>query len=227
MAKSYDEKTATSTSAKIASGLHKYRKVILYTLIAVVAILAVLAIASILKQRKTDAGTIVAEELQESYAKWLQASDDEKASLEKEVLDKADAIKTKYRGTFPHQRALLVLGNLAFEKSQWDDAQKDFAQLAKEYPKSYLAPVALMNQAAALEEAGKNKEAVEIYQKVFDTYKETSPDAPRALFSIARLYETTGQNEAALDAYREVADSFPDSDWTKLSRDRIIYLETH
>jgi tetratricopeptide (TPR) repeat protein len=191
-----------------------------------VIIVAVLAVYTVVKERKIEAGTAIAEELQENFVLWQNGDEDKRSELESGINDQIENITSDFSGTFAHQRALMIEGNMAWEKEQWDDAVLAFEEISRRYPKSYLAPVALMNQAATLEESGKGKEAVEVYQKVVENYSSVSPDAPRALFSIARLYETTGQEEAAFGAYQEVIDTFPDSDWTKLARDRIIYLET-
>ncbi len=226
MAKKDDNGTTKTFSARLAEALHKYWKGIIYALIGIVIVVAALAIYTGIKERKIEAGTAQAEELQENFLQWQNSDDDQRNELENGITGEIDSIKSDFSGTFAHQRALLIEGKMAWEKEEWDNAVLAFEEIALRYPKSYLAPVALMNQAAALEEAGNDKEAVEVYQKLVEGYSSSSPDAPRALFSIGRLYETTGQLEAASGAYQELIETFPDSDWTKLARDRIIYLET-
>jgi tetratricopeptide (TPR) repeat protein len=226
MAKLHEEKKQKSIKEQLVEILTNYRKVIVIGLLAIVIAIAALTVYSVLRERKIDAGTELTEELQEKFQLWTASPETERDDTEEEIENLFSEINSRYSGTFPHQRALMIKGTLLFEKEMWEEAADHFSQIANRYPKSYLAPVALMNKASAFEESGKLREAMEIYQSIVDNYAAVSPDAPRATFSIGRLYEETGQLESAVDAYYELIDSFSESDWTKLARDRIIYIET-
>lgn len=225
MAKSHEE-NQLNLSAKLAQFIQSYRKIIAITAGVVLIVLLVIGGMSYLQERKSAAGALAAEELQDQYVLWMNAEDDEeKSDLETSLKTIIDETVSSYKGTMAEQRAHLMAGTIAFEQKDWQQALLSFTEISKRFPKSYLAPVALMNQGAVHEEMGENREALEVYQLVADSYTGFSPEVPHALFSIGRLYEITGQNESALEAYRKLAESFPESDWTKLGRDRIIYLE--
>ena len=60
--------------------------------------------------------------------------------------------------------------------------------------------------------------------KVTENTNDLYPDTPRAYFSLGRALETLGKPDEAVTAYNAGIDRFPDSNWTNLGRDRIIYL---
>jgi len=48
--------------------------------------------------------------------------------------------------------------------------------------------------------------------------------APRALFSVARLEEERGDPVRANEAYADLEAKYPDTSWSRLARNRVIYL---
>jgi len=171
---------------------------------------------------------LLAEELEELFSQWQQLTDEDpaKAETETRILSLGDEIISKYPKKYAAQRAYLIKGDLFFEKGQWSPSKEAYLTLSEKFPKSYLAPVALMNASAALEELEEYEEAASLYKKVSDYSSDFHPDIPRALFSLGRISETLGNQEEALSAYNLCIDRFPSSSWTKLARDRIIYLNS-
>jgi len=114
---------------------------------------------------------------------------------------------------------------MAFAKKEWDTAASFYMELKKMFPESYLASVSLVNAAVAYEEMGNIDKAIETYKLFLETYRDRSPDSPRVFFTLGRLYEEKGDKENALKYYNDLTENYPDSDWTKLGKSRIIYLE--
>jgi TolA-binding protein len=100
-----------------------------------------------------------------------------------------------------------------------------FQTLASRFPRSYLAPLALLYAGVSYEELGDAKQALASYQRLQQRYRD-SYLLPRALFSVGRLLEVEGDSAGALKAYNELEDDHPDSNWTKVARNRIILLKT-
>ncbi len=100
-----------------------------------------------------------------------------------------------------------------------------WTDLADGAPKSYMAPIGLLNAASAWEEGGKPEKAIEALARVVSAYRQTLPETPRALFALGRLSEKLEANDKAAGYYNELIDGYPGSSWTKLARDRIIYLQ--
>ncbi len=211
---------------KLSQFLHAYKKVIIGIAGLIVVILIATGIYTMVHQNRLESSSQQAEELINSMDEWRNAEEEEKSELEEQIRSKSAEIRDSYSGMFAAQRALMVLGQLEYAKENREKAAEHFMEVADSYGNSYLAPVALMSAAACKEELERYDEALSHYQRIRDRYSDTTPEAPHALFSIGRLYEQQGETESALDAYNELIDNFSASNWTKLARDRIIYINS-
>jgi len=216
-----------TTKEKVTQFLTTYRNIIIAVGVVAVVVIASMAIYSTVMSSRIENSTVEAEELQKSFDEWKSAEEEQKAELEEQIIDQAEEIISSYGGLFAAARAHMVLGQIYVEKESWEDAEGEFITVADSFPKTYLAPVALMSAAACREESGDYEGALEFYRRVESDYAETSPAAPHALFSIGRLNERLNNREAALKAYNGLVDDFSSSNWTKPARSRIIYLESN
>jgi len=140
-------------------------------------------------------------------------------------IDELTAFAKKNSG-YPGGRAWLLIGGIHSAKNEWAEAEAAYANAAKSASKTYLSPLAWFNAAAAAEEQGKTKEAIDYYGNSL-TATVVFSSAPRAQFSVGRLHETLNEDEKAVEAYRAVISNWPyDEVWTNLARSRIITLET-
>jgi len=126
---------------------------------------------------------------------------------------------------FSGSKAWAVIGQIYSGRKDWANAQEAWLSAAKKGNKTYLAPIALFNAAAAAEEQGNLEQAIELLERCV-AHKFEFPAAPRAQFSIGRLHETLGNNTAAMDAYRAVLINWPQMPvWHNLARSRIAVIE--
>ncbi|MDR2136544.1 MAG: tetratricopeptide repeat protein [Treponema sp.] len=122
-------------------------------------------------------------------------------------------------------RAYALIAGIRGDKKEWAEAEQAWREAAKKAgKKSYLAPVALFNAAAAAEEQGKIPEAIALYAECL-AVPDSFPSAPRAQFAIGRLEEKRENREGALEAYRALRATWPnDTMWKNLAQSRIIAL---
>ena len=121
-------------------------------------------------------------------------------------------------------RAYALIAGIHGDRKEWAEAEQAWREAAKKAGKSYLAPVALFNAAAAAEEQGRIPEAIVLYTECL-TMSDSFPSAPRAQFAIGRLEEKRGNREGALEAYRVLRANWPnDTMWKNLAQSRIISL---
>jgi tetratricopeptide (TPR) repeat protein len=216
-----------SFKEKLSQFLHTYKYVILGIGGALIVVLIATGIYTMVHQNRVEASSKQAEELISLMDEWRSAEEQsEKDDLQQDIRELSTDIRDSYSGLFAAQRALLILGQLEYALENKEEAARHFMELADRYQSSYLAPVALMSAGVCKEELQRYDEAISHYQRVRDQYADTAPEAPHALFSIGRLYEMQDERESALDAYNELIDNFSASNWTKLARDRIIYLNS-
>jgi len=225
-----NEKQGAEKSPNIGESINEFiqknRKAIFITAGALFAVLiTVVAVLSGMDEYRKKAVAAV-EDLSDRYETMLPSineeySQDDVASF----IEELTAFAKKNSG-YPGGRAWLLIGGIHTEKKEWADAEAAYASAAKSASKTYLAPLAWFNAAAAAEEQGKTAEAIGYYENSLAS-NEAFPAAPRAQFAVGRLQETMNDDEKALEAYRAVISNWPyDQIWTNFAHSRIITLET-
>ena len=209
----------------LSHAIHGLRFV-LWGIIIAAAVLTVGWFAwSEVNKRVADKATRGAEAAQEAFDKWQNESDAEKKkTAEKDLGDQLSALISKYPRQYGGQRALYMRAEVAFAKKAWDEAGKDYLELARAFPRSYLALVCLFNAAVSAEEKGDGDGALKAYGRVLSE-RSDSAFASRALFSIGRIQESKNAPEEAKKAYDRLANEYPDSGWTNYAKNRIIELK--
>lgn len=210
----------------LATFLSSNRRTLLVIAVIIVVLVIGGGIYTLVHQNRVENSAVAAEQVQTLYADWQAAEGEERDEIAQELVSASEDAIDNFSGMYAAARSHLVLGRLAYDQKNFEDAVEHFITLADSQPTSYLAPISLMHAATAHEEAGEYENAIAAYQRVRENYVDTFPEVPHALFSIGRLYEKVENKDAALQAYNEVIDDFSSSNWTNLARDRIIYLET-
>lgn len=114
-----------------------------------------------------------------------------------------DVAKT-YKGTQAGADAVFALAQLAMQQDDWDTALKQFQRFDKEYGNTFVSgSAALMGQATALENLGRNKEAAVLYDQVA-ARKDASYAREFALLDAARCWLKVGDTTAARDRCDQV-----------------------
>lgn len=222
----------TDTKSRIAdalgSFLQRYRRVFVIGLIIIAAALIAFFVYTEVTNARLESSTRLVETLQEDYDQWLNAEEGEqRQELEEALLEDAESIISTYPRYYAAARALFIRANVQWEKENYPEAVSDYQRVADEHPDSHLAPVALYNAAAGLEESGDVAGAASSLETLLERYRsQDAPEIPRALFSLGRIQEQQSNFEAAAQRYRELIDSYGNSSWTSLARDRIIWLTT-
>jgi tetratricopeptide (TPR) repeat protein len=208
--------------------LRKHRVLIL--VIFGVAMLALIGIAvgTVISDASLKASTASMEKLDADYAAYEAEQDQaKKAELEKNVLASSDSILAKWKGRFASQRALSYKARIGEFKKDWPEAEKNWLAIIDAAPNSYLAPIALGAAARAAEEQNAADRALADYRKLVEKYADKTIGMPHAYFSIGRLSEGAKDYAAAMTAYQKIVSTWPDSDWTKLATDRILFMKSH
>lgn len=213
--------------ASLSDFLRTYRLAVIGLFAALVIAAAAIAIASAVGESAAEASTARAEKLIEDYTSYLSESDEaKKAARESEITATIQEITTKWPRLFAAQRAYTISARLFESKKDWASAEKAYLAAVEASPKTYLAPLALQSAAVAAEEQGSPDRAIGYYKAVIDKYSSVAIGLPHVHFSIARLLEGMKDYSGAMESYQKLVSSWPDSDWTKLSMDRIIALKS-
>jgi TolA-binding protein len=210
-------------SERLGIFIQKNKTVLLTVIVAsFVAIIGTGVALSVVQASGKKAASMVealAEQYEELRAEADAGKNEEKIASLLENLKKAGAMKG-----YTAARALSIAASVYADKKDWSEAEKNWLSAAAAAPESNLAPVSIYNAAAAAEERGDNKTALELYARCADQYKETFPLAPRALFAIGRINEEMKDFTAADAAYKKIVDQWPNDGWTKLAQSRILKI---
>ena len=224
----HEEKKKKTPYVKFAEFLRKYRLPVL--IVAGVAILAVLGVAlgTLIKDASVKSSTTRLEKLEAEYDSYSGEQDAaKKAELEKAVLASAEGMIKNGTRSFAAQKALAYKARIEETKKDWASAEKDWLAIAAAAPDSYLAPIAIQGAAVAAEELGAADRAMADYKKLIDKYSTKSVGVPHAYFALGRLSEQAKDYASAMVSYQKIVSSWPESDWTKLATDRIIFMKSH
>jgi tetratricopeptide (TPR) repeat protein len=225
--KARPEEKKKTPYVKFAEFLRKYRVQVLVTF--GLGLLAVLGVATytIIADSTLKASTARLEKLDTDYTAYASEQDAaKKAELGKAFSASADAVISRDKGRFAAQKALSYKAKMAEDQKDWTAAEKDWLDLASSSPDSYLAPIALQGAAVAAEELGAADRATADYKKLIDKYSKASVGIPHAYWSLGRLAEQAKDYASALVSYQKIVAAWPDSDWTKLATDRIIFMKS-
>jgi predicted negative regulator of RcsB-dependent stress response len=210
----------------LSNFLTKYRTFFIILLVVIIVGLIAFAVAREVIDRRAEVSAVIVEDLQRDYQEWLTAVDDtNKESLEESCREQIREILDRYPRTYAAQRAFLILGGMEFELENWTEAEKSFKSLYVRFSDSYLGAVALWNLSVVYERSDAPEAALETLETLETEFRDTYPDMPHVLFSLGRMEETLGDIEGARERYNDLVDNFPRSNWTKLARDRIIFLD--
>jgi hypothetical protein len=142
----------------------RFRIVLLVIVIAAVVFLAGYFIYSQVQSGRASRSAMAVEAAQTTYASWQSETDaTKKAPLEKKLLDELAVAINDYPNQYGAQRGLFIRADVNFANKAWDAAIKDYQALVTRFPKSYLAPISLFNEAICYEEKGDVDTAQSLY----------------------------------------------------------------
>lgn len=213
-------------SEKLDLFLRKYRIPLFVILGVLILALAVITGYSIIDGKRATAAAIKVEQLAEKITTWSSTEDKaKKAELAKPISEGLQAVVKAYPRQFAAARALTLLARMAEADKDWATGEKTWLTIYERFPKMYMAPIALQNAAVDAEERGAPDQAVAHYKLVVDKYTGKTVGIAHSYFSLGRLAEESKDYAQALAYYDKVVSGYPDDDWTKLAKDRIIALK--
>lgn len=210
---------------KLSDFISRNRKVVIAVGVTILAVLLIVGAYSIISNSVAENSSRAMELVRTKITSWGSESDQaKKDELEKTIVSDLDAIVKKWPRTFAAQQALFTKAGLSAVKKDWENVEKYSLEATDKLPKTYLAPIALETAAVAAEEQGKPDKAVEYYGRIIAQYKEDTPNLAHAYFSLGRLNEGKSEWKTALENYGKVVSDFSDSEWAKLAKDRVVFL---
>ncbi len=170
---------------------------------------------------------VLASDMQQSYYRWLQSySDDEKANYLEQFTQYFEKATNEFSDSYTGRLAIFLQGNIAYEQGDFPKAAESFEQLLNDNTGDHFASLAGINAALAYEEEGNTEKAIQTYEKITQEFDASCPEVPRALFSLGRLNESI-DTEQAMQWYQQITNGYPESDWTNLAENRMLFLQSY
>lgn len=119
-------------------------------------------------------------------------------------------------------RANMLAAEVAWQRGEYGQAAAYWQAASSKGKNAYTAPLALFNEAAAMEETGDNEKAAELYGKAAECDGFLLRNA--ASFNQGRVYESMGETDKARDVYYNLASAIPTDSWANLAKSRLLAL---
>ena len=194
-------------SSKLNDFIGRHAKLLVAIAALVIVLIIVLAVALTMMQSASEKkfNDLLDLEAQYSSLSLMSSGDEAYQSTADEFIKSADAlIASSSLKEYPGAKAELLLADLAFSQENYQEAADHYRAVADAQSGSYLAEVAIMNEAACYDNLGDQAKALELYNYVFDTFGTDSAYAPKALFNAGRLYEAMGETELAKASFEQL-----------------------
>jgi tetratricopeptide (TPR) repeat protein len=222
-----DKRESTNIGDKINDFVQRNRKSIFIILGIFVVLFVATVIFLSLNDYLQNKAIAEVEELNIRFIELTLADDDASGDMDALLADLNSFAKNK-RG-YAGGKAWSLIGQIQSERKQWAQAEDAWRNAARAGSRTYLAPIAYFNAAAAAEEQGKLEQAIELLGNCI-AHPFAFPAVPRAQFTIGRLNEQLNNIPAAMEAYRNVIINWPNwpdtTSWVNLAHSRITALET-
>ena len=210
--------------AAVSNIIYSLRYVFVGFLLALLLFVIVYLIVGEIRSSRIEKSTIIVERIESDYELWSATEDEaERETLGSDLLFRLDEVISAYPRLYAAQRGLFIQAQIFYATGVWESSKASFIELADRFPDSYVAPVALINAATAMEADENIAEAVSLLERVvaeFDT-----PALPSVLFTLGRLSEQSESIETAIQYYERLLDEYPSSGWTSIAQSRIIVLK--
>ncbi|MBN1241515.1 MAG: hypothetical protein JXA15_02265 [Spirochaetales bacterium] len=223
-----DQGANPGLAAKLNDFLRRNRVAALAVLVTLTVGIVAAAVWSVVTEAADAKAALAVESADASFDAWASAPDaSSKAALEETLKGELAALAARYDNRWPGLHAELLLARMSAEAGKWSEAETLYAALARKAPAaSHVGPAAYRYAADAAERAGANDRAASLLNEYLEAWEGKVPGAERARLALLRLAEATRDYAAARVQHDILVSRYPDSDWTKLAANRILYLES-
>ncbi len=140
-----------------------------------------------------------------------------------EVIALYQDIIDQYPGTASAGRAQYLLGSIAYQRGNYDEAKTFFSDYLKTFSKGPLAMQAEESLAYVLEQQQDYQQALDMFKRLETRVSEARN--PAILLAVARNYEALGQTESAIAAYQSIVDSNTSFSLKNTAKERLDLLQ--
>lgn len=131
----------------------------------------------------------------------------------------------RFSGNYLAAKARFYLGNISFQKQEFDKARKEFERAyGKLKGDLILGPATLFGIGNCYEESQNLKKAAETYEQVFNRYKK-SEIAAEALLGAGRCYKNLNDLTRAEKIYQKAVKELPAGETAEQAKSELAYIK--
>lgn len=224
--------TETTSSGRLANSFNAFlvakKRLLIIIAAAILLAVAILWISLSVADNRAEDLQVAIDNAQRTYSEWVFLEDKSSAegqSMRESLVEDLSQLAQKSGRSYPVLKAEYLLGLISYEEGAYNEALENFLAVSQKGSGTYLGSLALFNAGVASEQLGDHMNALEYYQRVYDTYGSDAAESAKALFSVARLHERAGNTELARAVLQQLADEFAASEYAKLARSRLVVLQ--
>lgn len=220
------DKQQSGLSSAVMTFIQNYRVVIFGVLGLTVAALIGLAVYGLISYNSAmeAAAQVDRASIRFDDYRGLAADDSQKAEKETDIVNMLRPFVENKTEPYAGAKALWVMAELEGVKENKEAQIQYLQKLLEWYPGSHRNIEASFLLAGLYLESGKEAEGVAILENLKDASDLPAFYREEILFVLASQAEKSDKPKA-LEIYKQLVDLYPLSDWTKLARSRILFLE--
>ena len=141
-----------------------------------------------------------------------------------EAITQCRSVLEEFKGTKSAGEALVMLGDLYFATSAYEDARAVFRRCLDVHDGDETMVYACVEGIAATLEQEEKYEEAAVERRSFAEKHRESPFAPRALFEAARCFELAQRPDEARTALQKLVDAYPEAQLARKAKTRMELL---
>lgn len=210
-----------TSSTKVNGFIEKNKKLLIFVLCAIIVCLIAFIIYTNVAASSKQKALSAIDEI--SYTLTNESASLEKSELDARRYDAKELLQAYVnKGGIVGTRANFLCAEIAYQEGKYEDAINYYKATAEKGKKTYIAPVANYNLASCYEKTGDLVQAAVNYKLAAEN--KDFALAPHAKFSYARVVEAQKNFVEAKIAYTELYETYPNDNWGKLAKTRLIAL---
>jgi len=212
---------ANSVTERLNEFVFAHRKIIITVFLALLTALIVLVVVTVVTEHRN---TTALEAVEQLFAELDRSRTDGVVDSETEerVIQSLLTVAEKNSRSLAGARAWLTVAEIYFARSDWETAATHYESAARAAPQAYTAPLAWFNAGMSADNAGDSETAAMAFAQAA-SHTSFAWNA-RAWFNLGRIHDQAGRTAEAVEAFQQLAALYPDNQYTKLAKSRLIVL---
>ena len=213
-------------STRFGIFLRRYRLVFL--VIAILAALSVIIVIgwTVINNIYLERSATAVEKIENQFDEWYSADETKRVDIEAALLSEIEKTQKSFKNSFASIRALLIKGQLYYEKENYSEAMNSFLDAYQEDNKSDVGVTGLRNAASCALATGDTTKGIELFEVLVNEVSISFSFAHDS-WLLGMLYEENKNYAKAKECYGKLIAIKPNDDWTKLAKSRMIFLNSN